>query len=108
MSIGVLDSSGMISSLLATNIGDSDYDPYYLLQENNETILFLDEDGTQRYLNSLFIEAGSTALKVQILPSNYVLYIDANESRNFDYCRTNGIKVWNTISTPVRWSGCFY
>ena len=76
MAIGVLHSSGYLSSLPLSKIGDPNYDPWYVLQENDEIINFIDENDNQRYFNSLLIEAESTDLKINI--GGYILFVPAN------------------------------
>ena len=75
--IGQLLHSGFISSLPLNKIGDANYDPWYVLQSNNELISFTDSIGNKAYLNSLFIEAENTNLYINI--GGYILYIPANE-----------------------------
>lgn len=106
MAIGVLHSSGYLSSLPVSEIGNPNYDPYYVLQENNETINFIDGNGVQRYFNSLLIEAESTDLKINI--GGYILYVPANESRNYDYEKISEIQVMNLLGTKIRFSGMFF
>jgi hypothetical protein len=100
--IGVLLHSEYVSSLPVDKINDENYDPWYVLQSDNEIINFIDEDGKQKNANSLFIEAESTNLKIKI--DDYILYIPANESRSYDFETIQSIQVMNTAGTKLRWS----
>lgn len=104
--IGTILHSGFLSSLPASKIGNANYDPWYVLQENNEIINFIDENNIQRYFNSLFIEAESTALYINI--DDYILYVPANGSRSFDFERISSIQVMNNLGAKIRFSGMFF
>jgi len=104
--IGQLLHSGFISSLPLNKIGDADYDPWYVLQSNNELISFTDSNGNKANLNSLFIEAENTNLYINI--GGYILYIPANESRTYDFEKVQSIQVMNQINTKLRWSGQYF
>jgi len=104
--IGQLLHSGFISSLPLNKIGDADYDPWYVLQSNNELISFTDSNGNKANLNSLFIEAENTNLYIDI--GGYILYIPANESREYNFESVSSIQVMNALGTKLRWSGMFF
>jgi len=104
--IGQLLHSGFISSLPIDKIGDADYDPWYVLQSNNELISFTDSNGNKANLNSLFIEAENTSLYIKI--DDFILYVPATESRNYDYEKIQSIQVMNALGTKLRWSGQFF
>jgi len=104
--IGQLLHSGFISSLPLNKIGDANYDPWYVLQSNNELISFTDSNGNKANLNSIFIEAENTNLYINI--GGYILYIPANESREYNFQGIKSIQVMNNLGTKLRWSGQFY
>ena len=104
--IGQLLHSGFISSLPLNKIGDANYDPWYVLQSNNELISFTDSNGNKAYLNSLFIEAENTNLYINI--GGYILYIPANESREYDFESISSIQVINNLGVKFRWSGLYF
>jgi len=104
--IGQLLHSGFISSLPLNKIGDADYDPWYVLQSNNELISFTDSNGNKANLNSLFIEAENTNLYINI--GGYILYIPANESREYDFESVSSIQVMNNLGVKIRWSGLYF
>jgi len=104
--IGQLLHSGFISSLPLNKIGDANYDPWYVLQSNNELINFVDSNGNKANLNSLFIEAENTNLYIDI--GGYILYIPANESREYNFESVSSIQVMNALGTKLRWSGMFF
>lgn len=82
-----------------------DLQEWFTLTEDNQEITFTD-NGVNRNLNSLIIEAELVALYVQI--GNFVLHVPANEIRSINYLKVNKITVLNTTGTKLRWSGCFY
>lgn len=92
--------SGFISSIHKDNLS-----PWYATQKENEEIRFIDQDGNQRYLNSLIIET-EAPIYIQILPSEYCLYV--NGYMSIDYLKASAIKVLAPIATNIRWSGCHY
>ena len=104
--IGQLLHSGFISSLPLNKIGDANYDPWYVLTSNNELINFTDSNGNKSNLNSLFIEAENTVLKINI--DGYILYIPANESREYNFESVSSIQVMNALGTKLRWSGQYF
>jgi len=104
--IGQLLHSGFISSLPLNKIGDADYDPWYVLQSNNELISFIDSNGNKANLNSLFIEAENTNLYINI--GGYILYIPANESREYNFESVSSIQVMNNLGTKLRFSGQYF
>ena len=104
--IGQLLHSGFISSLPIDKIGDADYDPWYVLQSNNELISFTDSNGNKANLNSLFIEAENTSLYIKI--DDFILYVQVTESRSYDYEKIQSIQVMNALGTKLRWSGQFF
>ena len=104
--IGQLLHSGFISSLPLNKIGDANYDPWYVLTSNNELINFTDSNGNKSNLNSLFIEAENTSLYIKI--DDFILYVPATESRNYDYEKIQSIQVMNALGTKLRWSGQFF
>ena len=104
--IGQLLHSGFISSLPLNKIGDANYDPWYVLQSNNELINFVDSNGNKANLNSLFIEAENTNLYIDI--GGYILYIPANESREYNFESVSSIQVMNNLGVKLRWSGLYF
>lgn len=80
---------------------------WYTTVEDNEIIEFKDGD-TQKTLNSLLIEAEATPLFIQLLPSEYCLYIPANSSRTYDFESIESIQVRNATGVKLRWSGMYY
>ena len=106
--IGNLMHSGYISSLPTNKLNDANYDPWYILTQNNQTIVFKDINNQQLHLNSLFIEAENTSLYIRLLPSDHILYIPANESREYNYEKISSIQVMNPISTKLRFSGQYF
>jgi len=105
MSIGTIFHAGYISSIPANKIGDANYDPWFILTSNNQIINFIDANGNKCNLNSLFIEAENTPLKINI--DNFILYIPANESREYNFESISSIQVMNLANTKLRWSGQF-
>ena len=101
--VGQLLHSGFISSIHKDNLT-----PWYSLTEENQIIEFKETDGTQRYLNDLLIEANTTPLYIRILPSDYILYVPAGESRNYSFEKVSAIQVMNNLATNIRWSGMFF
>jgi len=104
--IGQLLHSGFISSLPIDKIGDANYDPWYVLQSNNELINFTDSNGNKAYLNSLFIEAENTNLYINI--GGYILYVPANESREYNFQGIKSIQVMNLAGVKLRFSGQYF
>jgi len=104
--IGQLLHSGFISNLPLNKIGDADYDPWYVLQSNNELISFIDSNGNKANLNSLFIESENTNLYINI--GGYILYIPANESREYNFESVSSIQVMNNLGVKLRWSGLYF
>jgi len=104
--IGQLLHSGFISSLPLNKIGDANYDPWYVLQSNNELISFIDSNGNKANLNSLFIEAENTNLYINI--GGYILYVPANESREYNFESVSSIQVMNNLGVKLRWSGLYF
>ena len=97
---------GFISSIPLNKIGDANYDPWYVLTSNNQIINFTDSNGNKANLNSLFIEAENTVLKINI--DGYILYIPANESREYNFESVSSIQVMNALGTKLRWSGQYF
>ena len=85
-----------------------DLKEWYELTQNNEVINFIDSTGNTRFLNSLFIEAENTSLYIRILPSDHILFIPSNESREYNYEKISSIQVMNPISTKLRFSGQYF
>ena len=85
-----------------------DLKEWYTLTEENEVINFVNSTGNTRFLNSLFIEAESTNLYIRLIPSDHILYIPANESRNCDFEKIASIQVMNLIGTKLRFSGQYF
>ena len=104
--IGNLMHSGYISSLPTNKLNDANYDPWYILTQNNQTIVFKDINNQQLHLNSLFIEAENTPLYINI--NGYILYIPANESRNCDFESISSIQVMGNLGQKIRWSGQYF
>ena len=97
---------GFISSIPLNKIGDANYDPWYVLTSNNQIINFTDSNGNKANLNSLFIEAENTNLYINI--GGYILYIPANESREYNFESVSSIQVMNALGTKLRWSGQYF
>jgi len=104
-SVGVIYHSGYISSFPVNKIGDANYDPWFILTSNNQIINFTDQYGNKCNLNSLFIEAENTDLKINI--DGHILYIPANESREYNFENISSIQVMNLAGVKLRWSGQF-
>jgi len=81
---------------------------WYTTTENQEVISFEETDGTVRQLNSLFIESENTSLFIRILPGDFILYVPANESRNFDFKKIESIQVMHNLGVKLRWSGQYF
>jgi len=103
MSIGALMHSGFYSYCTYDDLKE-----WYTLTSENEVINFIDSTGNTRFLNSLFIEAENTSLYIRLLPSDHILYIPANESREYNYEKISSIQVMNPISTKLRFSGQYF
>jgi hypothetical protein len=103
MSIGNLWHSGFISSIHKDTLT-----PWYTTVANNETIEFKEVNGQQRHLNSLFIEAENTDLYIRIMPSDYCIFVPANESRSYDFEDVTSIQVMGNLGQNLRWSGQFF
>jgi len=101
MSIGALMHSGFYSYCTYDDLKE-----WFILTQNNQTIVFKDTNNQQLHLNSLFIEAENTPLYINI--NGYILYIPANESRNYDYESINSIQVINNLGTKLRFSGQYF
>ena len=104
--IGNLMHSGFISSLPINKLNDPNYDPWYILTQNNQIIIFKDINNQQLHLNSLFIEAENTPLYINI--NGYILYIPANESRNCDFEKIGSIQVMGNLGQKIRFSGQYF
>jgi hypothetical protein len=102
MAIGNLYSSGFTSSIKYDALT-----PWVTTTALNQVINFTD-NGQQRQLNSLMIEAEATPLYIRILPSDYCVYVPANTSIAYDFTKIESIQVMNAIGTKLRWSGNFY
>jgi len=98
MSIGALMHSGFYSYCTYDDLKE-----WFILTQNNQTIVFKDINNQQLHLNSLFIEAENTPLYINI--NGYILYIPANESRNCDFESISSIQVMNLANTKLRFSG---
>lgn len=94
--------SGFMSSIKHDNLT-----PWYVTQGEDEVIEFYENGGT-RNVNALTIEAGNSDLYIRMLPSDYCLYIPANEGRTFDFQRVNKIQIMGVAGQEIRWSGQFY
>jgi len=103
MAIGNLLHSGFYSYCSYDDLKE-----WHILTSENEVINFTDSSGNKYALNSLLIEAENTSLYIRILPSDYILYIPANESKNYDYEKISSIQVMNQIGTKIRWSGQYF
>lgn len=103
MGIGNLYHSGYISYCKYDALAE-----WYTTTEDNEVIEFKETDGTQRQLNSLYIEAEATDLYIRMIPSDYCIFVPANESRNYDFEKIQSIQIMNLAGTKLRWSGLFY
>ena len=103
MAIGILSHSGFISSIHKDNLVE-----FYTTTANNQIITFTDTNGNSNHLNSLTIEADATDLFIQILPSEYCVYIPANNSSTIDYCDIKQIKVLGNLGQKIKWYGLFY
>ena len=98
MSIGALMHSGFYSYCTYDDLKE-----WFILTQNNQTIVFKDTNNQQLHLNSLFIEAENTPLYINI--NGYILYIPANESREYNFESVSSIQVMNNLGTKLRWSG---
>lgn len=102
--IGNLLHSGFISSIHKDNLT-----PWITTTEADQVINFIDQSGSKRILNSLTIDAETTDLYIQILPSEYCIYIKAGEiGGGIDFLRIEQIKVLGLSGQKLRWSGLFY
>jgi len=101
--IGNLAHSGYISSIHKDNLT-----PFYTTISNNEIISFTDAQGKNQNLNSLTIEADNTALYIQVLPSEYCVYIPVNGSTTIDFLKISQIKVLGNLGQKIKWYGKFY
>jgi hypothetical protein len=97
--------SGFISSI---HKDDETLTDFISTTIENEIIAFIDKNDVSRSLNSLTIESSTTALYIQILPSEYVLYVPANSSRTINYCKIQQIKVLGELGQSIRYWGLFY
>jgi len=95
--------SGFISSIHKDNLT-----PFYTTISNNEIISFTDTQGKNQNLNSLTIEADNTALYIQVLPSEYCVYIPANGKTTIDFLKISQIKVLGNLGQKIKWYGKFY
>jgi hypothetical protein len=108
LSIGILQSSNMISYLPASATTLTEF---YTTTSANEEITFIDteEGNAPRKLNSLYIEnVGDTTMFIQPIPSKYLLCIPAHSDRNYDLSEVRGIKVLGNSGQKLRWSGLFF
>ena len=97
-----INHSGFMSSIKHDNLT-----PWYVTQGEDEIIEFGD-DVRVRNINALTIEASESDLYIRILPSDYCLYIPANQGRTFDLQRINRVQVMGSAGQEIRWSGQFY
>ena len=101
MSIGALMHSGFYSYCTYDDLKE-----WFILTQNNQTIVFKDTNNQQLHLNSLFIEAENTPLYINI--NGYILYIPANESRNCDFEKIGSIQVMGNLGQKIRFSGQYF
>ena len=94
--------SGFISSIKYDNLN-----PWHTTTKEDEVIEFGDDDRV-RNINALTIEASESDLYIRVLPSDYCLYIPANQGRTFDLQRVNKVQVMGFAGQEIRWSGQFY
>ena len=92
---------GFMSSIRHDNLT-----PWYVTQEEDE-VIELYEDGGNRNVNALTIESGEGDLYIRMLPSDYCLYIPANQGRTFDLQRVSKVQVMGGAGQEIRWSGQF-
>lgn len=102
MAIGNLEHTGFISYCRYDNLQS-----FYTTTQSNEIIEFK-ENGIQRQLNSLIIESELTDLYVRILPSDYILFVPANDVRTYNLTKIEKIQVMGNSAQKLRWSGCYY
>jgi hypothetical protein len=86
----------------------NDLQEWYITGEADELIEFKEEDGTQRNLNSLMIETDTAGVYIQMLPSNYCLYIPPTSNRVYNYSKMTAIKVIGSSGQTIRWHGSYY
>jgi len=102
MGIGSLLHSGFLSSIHKDSLT-----PWYTTSSENETIIFQDENNVPQNLNSLTIMSNETELFIQILPSEYCVYIPVKSSVNIDACNIKKIKVLGSSGQYLRYYGLF-
>lgn len=100
--MAILQHYGFISSIKYDNLT-----PWYTTTQENEVIQFKEGD-VQRNLNALTIEANTTDLYIRIMPTDYCLYVPANQARTFDLQEIKSIQVMGVAGQKLRWSGQFY
>jgi len=103
MGVGSLLHSGFYSYCKYNDLKE-----WYTSTAENEVINFTDSNGNKYGLNSLFIEAENTSLYIRILPSDYILFVPANESRNCDFEKVQSIQVMNALGIKLRFSGQYF
>lgn len=102
MAIGTLLHSGFYSYCSYNDLKE-----WHITTSENEVINFIDTNNNKLALNSLFIESENTPLYIRILPSDYIIFIPANESRNYDFEKVQSIQVMNVLGTKFRFSGMY-
>jgi len=103
MAVGDILHSGFISYCTYNNLKE-----WHTLTQANEVINFTDSNNTKFLLNSLLIESDAIPLYIRVLPSDYILYVPANESREYNFQGIKSIQVMNEINTKLRWSGQYF
>lgn len=96
---------GCISSIKSDNLT-----PFYTTLENNEEILFVDDDGVQRVINSLTLWTSADALYIQISESGdgQCIYLPANSSVSLDYLKIDKIKILAVAGVLIRYLALYY
>jgi hypothetical protein len=100
--IGELHHSGYFSYCKYNNLQQ-----WFTTTSTNQTIEFYDGDNL-RQLNSLMIESETTDLYIRILPSDYILYVPANDVRTYEFTKVSKIQVMGASGIKFRFSGCYY
>jgi hypothetical protein len=94
--------SGFISSIHKDSLTS-----FYTTTTENETITFTDQNDIPQNLNSLTIISNESELYIQILPSEYCIYLPANSTINIDLCNIKQIKVLGVANQNLRWFGLY-
>ncbi len=82
--------------------------PYYTTTSANQIISFVDKSNNQQILNSLTIEAENTPLYIQILPSEYCIFVPENGYYTLNDLSIKNIQVLGNSGQKLRWYGFIY